>query len=327
MEISRRSFLTGAAAATAGCATVPAESSATHDENLAVLLSDIHIGGKASDPNYQMRKFIRTVDEILAMRPLPANAVVFGDIAFLFGRKADYEVSAPQFERLRDAGIGIVFGLGNHDHRKAFFEQYPNEADKSLVPGYAVFELKMPDVDLLMLDSLWEDRSKLEAYNPVPGMLEKPVWEFLAKDLPARTRPVLLCSHHNHKELRYSGDLGADRKDGPDAKWTMLSSIIKDAPAVKGLIHGHNHRWHATFMQFGYSGPEVNRVVRSICLPSTGHWGDIGYALLRTAPGRAVVELKEGDFYFPSPVEPEKRPPQWDATVADHQGVRCTFAW
>ena len=317
MDISRRCFLVGAAAATAGCAAAPKASGASHDENLAVLVSDVHVGGKPSDPPYQLRKFTRTVDEILAMRPLPANVVVFGDIAFLFGRKADYEKSAPQFQRLRDAGIGIVFGLGNHDHREAFFAQYPEEAAKSLVPGYAVFELKMPHVDLLMLDSLWEDRSEPEKYNPVPGILKK--------DLPARTRPTFLCSHHNHKELRYAAN--PDPAKEQSTKWTLLRSIVKDAPAVKGLIHGHNHRWHATFMQFGHSGPNANRVVRSICLPSTGHWGDIGFALLRTSPDRAVVELNEKEFYFPTPVADDKKPPQWDATVADHQGVRCTFAW
>ena len=324
MDISRRCFLTGAAAVTAGCATIKG-AAASHDETLVALVSDVHVGGKSSDPPYQLRKFTRTVDEILAMRPLPANVVVFGDIAFLFGRKADYEKSAPQFQRLRDAGIGIVFGMGNHDHREAFFAQYPEEAKKSLVPGYAVFELKTPYVDLLMLDSLWEDRSKPETYNPVPGMFEKPVWEFLEKDLPARTRPVLLCSHHNHKELRYVPN--PDPAKEQTAKWTLLRSIVKDAPAVKGLIHGHNHRWHATFMNFGHSGPNANRVVRSICLPSTGHWGDIGFALLRTEPSRAVVELTEKEFYFPTPVAEEKKPPQWDATVADHQGLRCTFAW
>ena len=93
---------------------------------------------------------------------------------------------------------------------------------------------------------------------------------------------------------------------------------------VIGYIHGHDHRWYKRYMRNGWREGEI--VKRSLCLPSTGHWGDIGYTLLRTSPDRAVASLVQKEFYFPSP--PKAGSPVnllWTAVTEENRGQTCTF--
>ncbi|MBQ0031706.1 MAG: hypothetical protein KBT68_02770, partial [bacterium] len=69
-------------------------------------------------------------------------------------------------------------------------------------------------------------------------------------------------------------------------------------------------------------------VTRLVCLPSTGWWGDIGYAIMRTYPDRAELSLVENDFFFPSPLKPgEKSPPEWDDIIAENNGAVSVFRY
>ena len=92
VAIGRRGFLGLGAAAAASvfmpvlkadiCADLPGDaSSARFDDNLVAFLADIHAGADKKC-SVARRKFKETVDEILAMRPLPRNVLVFGDIAY-----------------------------------------------------------------------------------------------------------------------------------------------------------------------------------------------------------------------------------------------------
>lgn len=90
MKTTRRSFLSGLTA-TAGmivgsraAADTPAASFRKHDPSLAVFISDLHLNGlKDEVPThlYEERCFVKTVAKILALDPLPAHVVCFGDIA------------------------------------------------------------------------------------------------------------------------------------------------------------------------------------------------------------------------------------------------------
>ena len=69
------------------------------DERLAVLLSDIHICGELKDGKslhypYNPTSLQLRIEEILSMRPLPANVLVFGDVAWDYGLVADYRYAA-----------------------------------------------------------------------------------------------------------------------------------------------------------------------------------------------------------------------------------------
>ena len=119
MNVSRRGFLwlAGAAGTTTlagGCASggLFAGGPAAHDPNLTVLLSDIHVNGQKDGDVFQRSKIMETVAEILKLDPLPSRAVVFGDLAWLWGNKMDYQCSAPYLKLLEDAGIPVTICMG-----------------------------------------------------------------------------------------------------------------------------------------------------------------------------------------------------------------------
>lgn len=310
MDFSRRRFL-GILGATAAAPRLFAKTAADYDPDLTVLLSDIHINGRATGDAYQKDKFAKVVGEILKLNPLPSRAVVFGDLAWLHGLKADYERSLPYLKQLEDAGIPVTIGMGNHDRRSTFLEVHPSYAKRTKVPGRIVTVCDAGAVDFLMLDGLQgtDDRAQNDM-GPVPGKLCKNQQDWLLAELPKWKKPVFVCSHFPVSELSAGGK--------------PLAHLLAQTPAVAGYIHGHDHRWYKRRIRAGYKKPFI--VKRSLCLPSTGHWGDIGYTLFRTFKDRGVATLFQNDFYFPKP--PEKNAPVgllWKAIIAENQNESCTF--
>ena len=317
-SFSRRGFLrifgaAGLASAGGGCAAgrLFTGSASDHDPNLTVLLSDVHVNGQETGDVYQRGRLEATVAEILRLNPLPSRAIVFGDLAWLWGNKADYERSAPQLKLLEDAGIPVTIGMGNHDRRATFLEVHPGYATSTKVPGRIVSVVDAGTVDFIMLDGLQgTDGRGPKDMGPVPGALCKNQQDWLLDILPKWKKPVFVCSHFPVHELKAGGK--------------PLEKLLLDAPNVAGYIHGHDHRWYTRSLVLGYTSRQLKR---SLCLPSTGHWGDIGYALMRVKDGNAVVELRQRDYYFPSP-KPPKDPcvaKTWKAIARDHQGLFCTF--
>ncbi len=293
MKINRRLFLSGIAAS----ATVPlfAKQPSEFDENLMVFFADTHIAGVVSS-GYQSNELIRAVANVLSLRPLPRNVCVFGDFAHLSGFKADYEAAAKIIAPLSDAGIKVTIALGNHDRRSPFLELYPDYAKTTKVPGRIVSTVTTPHADLILLDSCQE--------GPVEGKLNDEQKEWLSSTLKNYAKPVFVGSHHPLNELGIAKDL--------------VSS-----PMVAGYIHGHNHRWLKTWRKRNWRDTFT---LRQLCLPSTGHWGDIGYTLFRIQPDRAIAELCQHDFFFPKPASrPEEAPPEWAIYVEENKGQQCTF--
>ena len=97
-----------------------------------------------------------------------------------------------------------------------------------------------------------------------------------------------------------------------------IMDLLGRSPAA-GFIFGHIHRWGK-----GWQKQNRRRVVKWMSLPSTGHWGDIGYAILRTSPKGAEATLRQSDFFIPLPTR-GRRPEIWDVILAENQGARCLF--
>jgi len=311
MNISRRSFLrissAGALAAAGGCRSLFTGADSDYDPNLTVFFSDVHVRGGES---YQLERFKPMVAEVLKMSPLPRNVVIFGDLAYLYGIKADYETSAPYLKQLEDAGITVTIGMGNHDRRSNFFAVHPEYLKRVKVPGMVVSVANAGHADILMMDSLvgTDDRGATDM-GPVPGELGKAQQEWLLAELPKWKRPVFVCSHHPLSELSAGGK--------------PLKDLLAASPAVAGYIHGHNHRWYTGWAMHGWNR---RGILRTLCLPSTGHWGDIGYTVFRTTPRDAVASLELRDFYFPKPLdEGEARPEIWDVILNESRGQSCKF--
>lgn len=318
MNVSRRGFLVGSAAlAAGGCATVAKDGI---DPDLSVFIADLHV--RAGD-SYQKDYLIRVVDAILAMRPLPKNVVVFGDIAYHCGLPEEYATSRSILRRLVDAGMTLTFGMGNHDRRSAFLEAWPEYRARLLLEGHIVSRVDLGSCDLLMLDGLQgtDDRARTDM-GPVSGALSKVHQEWLAAELKRLTRPTFIASHFTYGNAWAKGEM--------DVLGRSLMKTLLQCPMAVGYVYGHAHRWTKNWHHEGWG--KGARELRTLCLPSTGHWGDIGYTVFRSAPGRAMAELHQSDFFFPSPPGPDKkspdvRPPVWDDIVAENRGQTMHWRW
>lgn len=292
-------FFAAFAAAALVCSCAQAPSGQVLDENTVVFLSDLH----ANPEGYQPERLDRCVAEVLALNPLPANVICLGDLAYLTGRPEEYETVAACLKPLEDAGIKLTLAMGNHDRRENFAQVFPEQAASSLRPGRLVHNVETPYLDFLVLDSLHEgeDTSTWITEGEMPA--EESEW--LASVLEAYEKPVIVCSHHPIYELG-------------------LAKILTSSPTCCGYIHGHDHVWREDFARFNYS---KNRIVRTLCLPSTGHWGDIGFTVLKMDPDKAVATLHEMEF-FPSKPQDEGEPPaQWDCIVSEHNDSQCSFVY
>ena len=319
--LTRRSFFGGAIAAAAfGCRSTNScqtAKGAAKDQNLSVFLSDIHISGRnlkpkrKAQPTYQNPLLENAVDAVLAMDPLPARVVVFGDIALWFGLDTDYETSQPILKRLTDAGIDLYVTTGNHDHRAPLFRFYPRQAEITPVKGRVVSVIDLGYADLFLMDSLRENLDGEGAGNPGDGELDEAQQKWLMSTAAAAKRPFFVGAHHPPNEIK----IGTEK----------ITAALEENPMFAGYIHGHNHRW---FKQWHHKGYSSGHIVRSACLPSTGWWGDIGYATMRTFADRAELSLVETDFFFPRPLaKGEKRPREWDEILSENRGAVCTFTY
>ena len=92
------------------------------DENLSVLMSDIHIQTNPEAPyGFTAREFPKRVKEILAMRPLPRRVICFGDMTFDGGEPASYAFLREQIRPLQEAGIRTrpLAGTRTRDSRRS----------------------------------------------------------------------------------------------------------------------------------------------------------------------------------------------------------------
>ena len=304
MTHTRRGFIGGALAAGALTAS-GAETAPVHDENLTLFLADMHIRGDR--PWYSEDLFRSLVGEVLAHRPLPRRCVVLGDVAYIFGRAKDYELAAKLLKPLEDAGIEVVLGMGNHDRRETFFAQFPRYVETTKVPGRVVSEVALNGVDILVLDSL---RRPDEGKGVVSGEVGGGQMEWLVEDLRRRTRPVIVCAHHSPRELK------------------EIVAPLESNSCVVGYVYGHHHHWATDWT----SRNSRRRAVRTCCLPSASLWGDIGYAYMRTSPGRAELTLVQNDYVVydfrdKAPVRPPDRAASIQALIDDRRcGLKCTFS-
>ena len=316
-EMDRRSFLALAATAFAGCARPRGSVSSVQetDDNLSVIFSDAHVcGGTARAAKFTPKRLAAFVDEVLAMRPLPKHVVHLGDLAHLFGLREDYAVSKPLLKRLEDAGVELVFCMGNHDRRSEFDKAWPGRLAASPVKGKYVSVTSLGTADLVVLDGLQgtDDRPPTEM-GPGQGLLTPDQIEWLKVDFPKRTRPFFVASHFPVEELKVS------------ARQHLGHWLVKNAPMCVGYLYGHIHRWRPEWIHAAWN---ARGMLRTLAVPSSGFWGDIGHVVLRTEADRAVCRLELKDFFFPEePSDPRDRPAPWRVKVEETRGATCTFLY
>ena len=228
MELTRRDFLVGAGAAATGGRTALQPS---HDPNLMVFLSDIHQHDNTvrwkNGPTQANVVLPQLVKEILALRPLPAHAVVFGDFSASCGWIEDFRLAAAALKPLSDAGIALTLGMGNHDNRQSFMQVFPDYKKRCLVPGRIVSKVSTPNADLILLDTLksregedWAEPTNKGSH--VEGAIDATQRNWLRETLAAATRPTFVGAHH-------------------DAREVGIVKEIVTTPTVFGYIFGHEH--------------------------------------------------------------------------------------
>lgn len=266
------------------------------DDNLVVFISDLHL----NPDGYQVERLKKVVADIVSMRPLPRNVIALGDLAYLTGQRSEYEGLKPLLAPIEAAGITLTLAMGNHDRRAEFRSVFPEQAARSLMSDRLVYKVETPRADFLVLDSLQEgdDRSTWIT----AGALNEAQTELVQSQLAQSTKPMFVCSHHPINE-------------------TGLTNTIAASTTCCGYIYGHLHTWRKTWTEVWKKGSQ--RVVRMLCMPSTGHWGDIGYVTLRLEEAKAVATMHQSDFYFPEPID--NPPAQWPIITEENDGDTCTF--
>jgi len=254
------------------------------DENLVALFADLHV---TPDPKmtHQREGLSRRVREVLALSPRPANVLIYGDLSVDHGETNDYRTLQALVKPLEEAGIRWHACFGNHDRRAPFFAVFPERrGDKPPVPNRLVTVVATPHADFILLDSSRE--------GPVGGELDDAQRAWLEEALAGSAKPVFVGAHHPVKE-------------------TGVSELMARSARCAGYIYGHNHAWRQ----------QREQGVETLCLPSTGHWGDIGYVLVKLAADEAVFTLRQSDCYAPRPaVKPEDIKPEWRQRVQKNDG-------
>ncbi len=254
------------------------------DQNLVALCADLHLTGEA-EPAHQRAGFVRCVQDILACNPRPANAIFYGDLALDHGAPGDYLALKELVRPLEDAGIRWHACLGNHDRRAPFLEAFPDRLpDRPAVPGRLVTVVGTPHADFILLDSCLE--------GPVHGGTDDAQRKWLQQTLTGATRPVFVGAHHPLKE-------------------TGVAPLLASCAWCRGYLFGHVHEW----------ARKREEGVETLCLPSTGHWGDIGFVLVKLDAGEAVFTLHQRDYYTPRPAAtPAEADPAWRQRTERNQG-------
>ena len=280
------------------------------DPSKVVLMSDIHISGELKDGTpikypYNPTSLNLRIKEILAMRPLPANVLIFGDIAWDYGLEEDYKYAATLLKPLEDAGIRVTMTLGNHDRRAPFFKALPEYEERTPVPGRAVSVVKLPEVDIILLDSLAElPDLKPKQKTTVSGEISEDQITWLKQYLAENDRPVILGAHHHPKEMK------------------NIMAVMTESPSIVGFIHGHNHIWNKTLVFLRPKAPQ--HMMPVVGLPAT-FYGDIGFAVMQLEQKKATVTFSSKGFWWPQPQDEPRE--EWIQRQKDLENEKCTIVF
>jgi 3',5'-cyclic AMP phosphodiesterase CpdA len=319
--ISRRSFLKGSLAASAGRLlgnSALAAEAPKKDLNRFALISDIHVGSRRTDTNGDVKPaetFAATVKQVLALDPLPGTVIITGDLAYVTGEPDNYKLVKELFKPIREAGIPLHLILGNHDHREHFWATFPEVRPAQSKPADAKsgnakpVEVKPavakpanskttdgnPDAAKLSGGHVENQTSIIEtplanwflmdsliATKLTPGMLGKEQLDWLARQLDARKdKPALLIAHH---QLSLSGGL---------LDYAALLDVAAPRRQAKAYFHGHTHCWKV----------DRQREIHSVNVPATAWLFDPkqprGWLDLRLAKDGATIVMNALDKKHP----------------------------
>ncbi len=221
------------------------------DENLFVVLSDVHIHQEpiVMKPGLEFdtqANFRRCVREVLEMNPRPVAVIFLGDLQHRGVSDEPYQIFRELIKPWDEAGIQYFLTLGNHDQPERFFRVFPEWKEK-MVLGTA-WNASFKNVDFITVETTNYANG---AGGIVPQVQREWVNELLAKE----TKPVFICGHHGWKAM----------KEKPE----MTN------PHIQAWLCGHFHNFR--FIDHPEEG------VREVRIPTTAHSGgpNSGYVVMR----------------------------------------------
>ena len=236
--ISRRRFIASSVAAGLGVVlrshSLWAEGS-DFDPHRFALLSDTHV---AADPAAHDRGVVmydhlkQACDEVLALSPAPATALINGDCAYHTGEKGDYATFLKLIRPLRRRGLALHLTMGNHDNRERLWAALPETKERAKdVPDRQIVVLETPRANWIMLDSL-------DQTNHTPGRLGEKQLAWLGAALDERKdKPALVLVHHQPDQRKFASGL---------IDTQPLLDVLLPRRQVKALLYGHTHEWNVT---------------------------------------------------------------------------------
>ena len=256
------------------------------DADLVALFSDLHVSAGPSGRR-QREGLARCVREVLDCNPRPAHVLFFGDLSLDHGETNDYRVLKALVRPLEESGVAWHACFGNHDRREPFFAVFPERRTaEAAITNRMVSVVSTPHANFVLLDSCLE--------GPVGGAVDDAQRAWLRETLVIGRNPMFVGAHHPLRE-------------------TAVAEVLLSSGHCAGYVYGHNHVWK----------PERQMDIGTLGLPSTGHWGDIGYVLVKISVDEAVFTLHQFDFYAPQPAaRPEEAKAEWRERTAKNNGLQ-----
>jgi len=186
---------------------------------LIAQVTDLHLHADAGHPN--LARFVRVLDHLKAMQPLPDLLVLSGDLAD--------DGALESYRYLQQALAAwpqpVRFALGNHDKRAHFRAVF---GDEHVADGFVQGVTDLGGLRLVVLDSLEEGHHG--------GAFCAARAQWLRGALQQGDAPVLMFMHHPPV------DVGIPWIDpGPGLAWIARLDAALQGARVAGICTGHVH--------------------------------------------------------------------------------------
>jgi len=204
-------------------------------------ITDLHITTE-DDPYKSKERNDRRLRDVLTtiynLKPRPTAIIASGDLVDR-GEAREYVELKKVFADFTE--IPIYLGMGNHDLRKPFLQEFLNHSAATRYEvdpnGFIQYEVDFGDIRLVMLDTLDEGKENGAFCKKRAGWLKRTLGRNAGK-------PTMIALHHPPVA---SGIQWMDAREKQDWKKT-LAGAVKGRKQVRTMMCGHLHRtFHAPF--------------------------------------------------------------------------------
>lgn len=234
---------------------------------LLAQISDLHIKrpGLLAYKKVNTTEYLRAcIAKVNALLPKPDVLIITGDLAD-FGAAPEYQSLRRELSALT---IPYYLMVGNHDHRSALREAFPDHAYLNTGSSFVHYAIDFDEISVLALDTQDLPNSG--------GRLCAERLSWLAEQLAQRRdKTVMIAMHHPPFDC---GIEHMDKQGLAAGDSQKLEALLSSYHNVERIICGHVHR--SAFTLFA-------NTIASIC-PSPAH--QVAYDLRENGPSAFIME-------------------------------------